>query len=67
MQHTDMYTSLRESIAGRRPVDEQTRQSVLLAAERLELLKRQHPMLASIGFSPEMERLAEQSAALLVS
>lgn len=67
MQTTDMYAVLRDSLAGNRPVDETARQATVLLAERLERLREQHPMFASVSFSPEMERLAAPRAAAMVS
>jgi hypothetical protein len=67
MEQTDAYAVLREALAGRRPVDEATRRSVVLMTERLEQLRQSHPLLAEVGFSPEMQRLAERSGVVMVS
>ena len=67
MQNTDVYAMLRQSLAGDRPVDERTQRSITMLAERLESLKRQHSVFSMVGFSPDMEQLAQQSTAAVVS
>lgn len=56
-----------ESLAGERPVDEQTQAAVAILAERLQQLKHSSPLFAEIGFSPHVQRLARQCQALVVS
>lgn len=51
---------VKASLAGRRPVDEQTFMSVAVLSERLERLKRS-PLFAGVTFSPEVELLRQQA------
>ena len=67
METMDVYAVLRESLAGLRPMDDAARQLATVMADRLEELKRRHPLLAGIELSPDMQQLAERSEALLVS
>jgi hypothetical protein len=66
---TGMDSHLRivgESLAGERPVDEQTCASVAILAERLERLKQSSGLFADITFSPHVKKLKRQAEALVM-
>jgi hypothetical protein len=49
------------SLAGNRPVDEETYASVAVLNERLERLRRGGSLFAGIRFSPHVERLRRRA------
>jgi len=55
-----------ESLAGERPVDEQTHAAVAVLAERLERLKQSSSLFAKIAFSPQVQKLKQRAEALVV-
>lgn len=55
-----------ESLAGERPVDEQTHASVAVLAERLERLKRSSSLVAGVTFSPHVQRLGQRAGVVAV-
>jgi len=66
---TGMDSHLRivgESLAGERPVDEQTCAAVTILAERLERLKQSSSLFAEVTFSPYVKKLKRQVEALVV-
>ncbi|RKY07769.1 MAG: hypothetical protein DRP66_05970 [Planctomycetota bacterium] len=63
---TDMFTSqcdylktVKESINGARPIDEDTLSSVAVLAERLERLKKTSSLFADVAFSDDVQELAD--------
>jgi hypothetical protein len=54
-----------ESLAGDRPVDEQTCASVAILAERLERLQRRSHLFADVSFSPYVKNLRRRVEALV--
>ena len=52
-----------ESLAGERPVDEQTYTSVEVLAERLERLKQTSNLFAGVAFSPCAQKLRQRAEA----
>lgn len=55
------------TLAGERPVDEQTHASIAILAERLERLKSHGGLFTGIEFSPDLQRLRERSESVYVS
>ena len=60
------YQVVKASLAGTRPVDDQTYASVAVLSERLERLRRS-PLFAGITFSPDVEELLRQQAEVAVA
>jgi len=58
---------VRESIAGQRPVDEQTFASLTILKERLQQLKKLDKVFSSVAFSSAVQRLKSQKKAVTVS
>jgi hypothetical protein len=58
LNHCEM---VRQSLAGERPVDEQTFASLAVLQQRLNLLKQWDGIFAGIGFSPAVKRLMRES------
>ena len=56
-----------ESLAGERPVDEQTYASVTVLAERLKRLKQSSGRFAGIAFSPQVQQLRQRAEVLPVA
>lgn len=54
------------TLAGERPVDEQTQAAMAILAERLERLKQRSSLFADIAFSPHAKKLARQAEALVI-
>ncbi len=55
----DYFKIVKQSLAGKRPVDEETFSSVAVLAERLEGLKRTSALFADVTFSEHMQELAD--------
>jgi len=55
------------SLAGVRPVDEQTYASAAVLSERLERLKQSNGLFAGIELSPDVEALKRRAPALTLS
>ena len=49
------------TLAGERPVDEQTHASVAILGERLERLKEHGGLFAGVEFSPHVRQLRQRS------
>jgi hypothetical protein len=62
----DNLRIVNETLAGERPVDEQTQAAVAILAERLERLKQSSRLFAGITFSPQVNKLREQAEALVM-
>jgi hypothetical protein len=58
----DEVNRVQEHLGGECPADEQTLSAVAVLAERLERLKKQSSLFAKITFSPNLQRLASQTA-----
>ena len=67
MELVNAVKLLRETLTGGQPADEKTQRSIVLLAERLEQLKHRNSRFANVGFSAEIEHLAERNASLGVS
>ena len=63
---TNHFQVVKGSIAGERPVDEQTLASLTILAERLERLKKLDNAFSDIAFSPAVRKLAKQRNAVAV-
>ena len=64
---TDCYEVVSQSLAGQRPTDEQTFNSINLLAEGLQAVHKAHPSLAGVEFSPQVQALIEQESLLAIS
>ena len=62
----DNLRIVNESLAGDRPVDEQTQAALAILAERLERLKQSSSLFAEIGFSPHVKKLKRQAEAFVM-
>jgi hypothetical protein len=58
----DEVNRVQEHLDGQCPADEETLSAVAVLAERLERLKKQSSLFAKITFSPNLQRLAGQTA-----
>jgi len=58
----DEVDRVREHLDGQCPADDQTLSAVAVLADRLERLKSQSSLFAKIRFSPNLQRLAGQTA-----
>ncbi len=57
-QHDHLRT-VKESISGARPIDEDTLSSVAVLAERLDRLKETSSLFADVAFSDDVQELAD--------
>ncbi len=55
----DYLKTVKESISGVRPIDEDTLSSVAVLAERLEILKKTSSLFADVVFSDDVQELAD--------
>ncbi len=55
-----------ETLAGRRPLDEQTHASVAVLAERLERLQAGSSLFAGVTLSPYVQRLRQRAEAIAI-
>jgi hypothetical protein len=62
----DNFRIVSETLAGERPVDEQTHVAVAILAERLQRLRQSSRRFAKVGFSPHVTELQRQAQALTV-
>jgi hypothetical protein len=62
----DNFRIVNETLAGDRPVDEQTQAAVAILAERLQRLQQSSRLFAGITFSPHVNQLQRQAEALVV-
>jgi hypothetical protein len=60
------FQILRDSIVGKRAVDEQSFASLAILTERLERLKRLDKAFGNVAFSPAVKKLAGQKNAVAV-
>jgi len=58
---------VKDSISGKRAVDEQTFASLTILGERLERLKKLDNIFDSVAFSPAVEKLKKQRKAVAIS
>lgn len=67
--YTDVnhYEVVSQSLTGQRPADEQTFNSISLLADRLQAVRKGHPRLAGVEFSPQVQALIEQESLLAIS
>jgi hypothetical protein len=56
-----------QSLTGLRPTDEQTFNSINLLADRLHTVRKAHPRMAGVEFSPQVQALIEQESLLAIS
>ena len=56
--NTNEYQVVKDSMDGRRPVDEQTFTSIAILSERLERVRRLGKNFSNIKFSPAARKLA---------
>ena len=66
MTGMDNLRIVSETLAGERPVDEQTHAAVAILAERLERLRLRSNLFAEIGFSPHVKNLKRQAEVLVL-
>jgi hypothetical protein len=62
----DNLRIVKDTLAGDRPVDEQTQAAVAILAERLQRLQQSSRLFAGITFSPQVTKLRSQAEALMV-
>ncbi len=62
----DNVRIVNESLAGERPVDEQTQAALAILTERLERLKEGSSLFAEIGFSPHVKKLRRKAEAFVM-
>ncbi len=67
--HTDIdhCKIVSQSLTGLRPADEQTFNSINFLADRLQTVRKAHPSLAGVEFSPQVQALVEQESLLAIS
>jgi hypothetical protein len=58
----DEVNRVREHLNGQCPADDETLSAVSVLAERLDRLKKQSSLFSKISFSPNLQRLAGQTA-----
>jgi len=58
---------VRNSLSGKRAVDEETIASLAILAERLERLKKLDKVFDKVAFSPDVEELKERKSAVAVN
>lgn len=63
----DHCTTVQESLSGKRPADEQTFASINILAERLQTVRKLHPSMLCVEFSPQVQALIEQESILAIS
>lgn len=63
----DHCTTVQESLTGQRPADEQTFASISILADRLRTVRKLHPSLFNVEFSPQVQALIEQESVLAIS
>ena len=62
----DHWEVVSKGLSGARPVDGQTLASLAILGERLERLRRSHPSLSAVGFSPGVQELNRRAVAMTV-
>jgi len=62
----DLWQVVSKGLSGGRPADEQTLTSLAILGERLERLKRVHPALSAVEFSPHVRELSRRAGAVAV-
>ncbi len=67
--HTDMnhFEIVSQSLTGLRSADEQTFNSINFLADSLQTVRKTHPRLAGVEFSPHVKALIEQESLLAIS
>jgi hypothetical protein len=65
-QSSDHYRIVHEALAGERPVDEETFNSLAVLSERLDQLKRTDKVFSGVVFSPHVEKLKGRKTAMTV-
>ena len=58
---------LRQQLHEGHPVDEDVLSSAAVLADRLEMLKAQHPMFQQVGFSPDIEAIMMAQTVMTVN
>jgi hypothetical protein len=66
-QSSDHYRIVRGALAGERPVDEETLNSLAVLSERLDQLKRTDKVFSDVVFSPHVEKLKGRKTAMTVA
>lgn len=68
MAHTELdhWEVVSKGLSGAGPVDGQTLASLAILGERLERLKRSHPCLSAVEFSPGVKELNRRAIAMTV-
>jgi hypothetical protein len=56
-----------QSLAGQRPVDEQTGMSIAVLADRLERLRQSSSLFAGVMFSPYVQKMQRHLDAVVTS
>ncbi len=65
-QSSDHYRIVRGALAGERPVDEETFNSLAVLNERLDQLKRADKVFSGVVFSPHVEKLRGRKSPMTV-
>jgi len=61
------FQIVQKSLAGQRPVDEQTFASLAILTERLERLKKLDSRFSSVAFSGAVKKLIDKKSVIAVS
>ena len=61
---TNHHQVVKDTLFGRRPMDEQTLCSVAVLEDKLDRLKRLGPQFAAVSFSPSVKQLAKRQSAV---
>jgi hypothetical protein len=64
VETNDHFDIVSRNLSGGREVDEQTRTSLAVLAERLDALKKISGLFAGISFSDDVKKLASQRVAV---
>lgn len=59
--------TVKDSISGKRAIDEQTFASLTILSERLERLRKLDTIFEGVEFSPTLKKLKEQKSAVAIS
>ena len=62
----DHWQVVAKGLSGDRPVDEQTLASLAILGERLERIRRSHPTMSAVEFSPHVKELSGRAGAVAV-
>jgi hypothetical protein len=64
---SDHWRVLKEALSSDCPIDEQTLASLSILTEQMERVRRSHPLLAAVGFSPSVKELSRRAGVVPVA